>query len=201
VRIAPSDGPLEQDADRLAAGAFDTMSRAAPAVASSEGRVLAREEAEPGNAPGCTPGAGKPPSASNCVAYAQNAWWLPAAYVGNATCACVATPDSPTANCVRQFLQDRLAATPTWLKTIAAAQKAVGAASLAPGEYELFVQAVLTPRIYSDHVDAYRTCCCPSGPAPYADWIGVTTVPVPVCDLVGWFIRRYGSCHGTPGAW
>jgi hypothetical protein len=220
VRITPSDGPLERDAARLVAGAFGTVNQAAPALTSAGDRVLTRQEAEPGNALGCNPAAGKPPSASNCAAYRLNSSWLPDAYVVNGTCACLATPNSPTANCVRQFLQDRLAATPTWLKTVAAARKAatlwssgglalIGAvAEFAGGamlsgalEYELLVQTVLTPRIYADHVEAYRTCCCPSGPAPYPAWIGVTTVPIPDCDLVGLTIRWFGSCHGTPGAW
>jgi hypothetical protein len=72
---------------------------------------------------------------------------------------------------------------------------------LNPGAYQAFVQAFLTPRIYKDHVDAYRACCCKSGPAPYWSWIGVTTVPIPACNVVGAAIRLFGSCSGTPGKW
>lgn len=133
-------------------------------------------------------------SNADCSAYAKNAWWLPWVYVNNATCACRATPNTPTANCVRKVLQDRVAATPAWFKASAAAAKRL------PG-YPAFVQTVLTPRIYRDHVDAYRRCCCPSGPAPYWSWIGVTTVPIQPCGLVGTAIRYFGSCHGTPGTW
>lgn len=140
----------------------------------------------------CIPAPGIPNT--NCSAYAANSWWLPLAYVNNATCACRTTPNSPTANCVRKFLQDRLAATPRLLKAAAAAAKALPT-------YPAFVQTVLTPRIYRDHVDAYRSCCCPSGPAPYWSWVGVTTVPIQPCSLVGGSIRRFGSCHGTPGTW
>jgi hypothetical protein len=147
---------------------------------------LLREECIP--APGLTN--------TSCSAYAANGWWLPAAYVVNATCACKATPNSPTAECVRKFLQRRLAATPMALKLSAAAAK-----SLPMPAYLAFVQSVLTPRIYRDHVDAYRQCCCPSGPASYPSWIGVTTVPIVPCSVVGHFINRYGSCHGTPGKW
>ncbi len=139
---------------------------------------------------------------SDCSAYASNAWWLPLAYVNNATCACATTPNSTTGNCVRKFLQDRLAATPTWLKTLAAAQKLMDL----PGSplyslYQAFVQTTLTPRIYQDHRDAYAACCCSSGPAAYPAWIGVTTVPIQPCSLVGLTIRYFGSCHGTPGRW
>jgi len=144
----------------------------------------------------CTPGAGIPNS--NCSAYAANAYWLPTAYVNNATCACTATPNVPTANCVRKFLQARLAATPTSLKIAATAAKAT---LIDPVAYTAFVQAMLTPRIYADHQDAYRACCCPYGPAPYVDWIGVTTIPFQPCSLVGWFINNFGSCTGTPGSW
>lgn len=140
---------------------------------------------------------------TNCGAYADNSWWLPSAYVTNATCACITTPNSPTANCVRRFLQDRLSATPTWLKDTATAFKIYDypAFSLLYTQYIAFVQTFLTPRIYQDHEDAYRSCCCPSGPAPYPSWIGVTTVPIQPCDLVGLAIEYFGSCHGTPGAW
>jgi hypothetical protein len=142
----------------------------------------------------CVPDPGIPNS--NCSLYALNAW-LPNAYIVNATCACTATPNVPTAKCVRKFLQDRLRATPGSLIAAAAAAKA----TLPPGPYEAFVIATLTPRIYQDHVDAYRHCCCPAGPAPFADWVAVTTIPIPSCALTGWFITHYGSCTGAPGAW
>jgi hypothetical protein len=58
-------------------------------------------------------------SAYACGAYARNDWWLPDAYVNNATCACQTTPDEPRANCVRKVLQARLAATPGSVKTMA----------------------------------------------------------------------------------
>ena len=145
-----------------------------------------------GQAEACTPAPGIPNT--DCSAYAANGWWLPLAYVNNATCACRTTPNSPTANCVRKFLQDRLASTSRWFKAAAAAAK------VAPA-YPAFVQATLTPRIYRDHVDAYRACCCPSGPAPYWSWVGVTSVPIQPCGLVGHAIRQFGPCHGVPGRW
>jgi hypothetical protein len=142
----------------------------------------------------CTPSPGYPDT--HCSGYARAAWFLPLAYVNNATCACRTTGNSPTAQCVRKFLQDRLAAWPTALKLSAAAARAL------PGPaYHAWVQANLTPRIYRDHVDAYRACCCPSAPAPYWSWIGVTTVPIQPCSLVGHAIRQFGPCHGVPGTW
>lgn len=146
----------------------------------------------------CQPGAGIPPT--DCSAYMKNAWWLPLAYVNNATCACTETPDEPKANCIRKSLQDRMDGTPGWLKALAASQKMLESNPWTHSAYQAFVQATLTPRIYKDHVDAYKDCCCPSGPAPYPAWIGVTSVPLP-CSAVGASIRQFGSCNGTPGQW
>lgn len=168
---------------------------ASPRVArQTKGQGASGEGTKTQSGAGCTPPKGIPNT--DCSAYGANSWWLPPAYVNNATCACKATPNEPSADCVRKFLQDRLASTPTSLKTAATGAKLVGGLA-----YEAFVQTALTPRIYQDHVDAYKSCCCPSGPAPYASWIGVTTVPIPSCSLIGHFINKYGSCHGTPGAW
>jgi hypothetical protein len=150
-----------------------------------------------GEADRCTPAAGIPPT--DCGHYAHAAAFLPDAYVNNATCACSTTPNSPTANCVRQFLRDRLATWPSSLRTAGRVAKA--ARFLNPAAYAAFVQSAITPRVYRDHVDAYRACCCPSGPAPYPAWVGVTTVPIQPCSLIGHAIRRFGSCHGTPGRW
>jgi hypothetical protein len=167
-------------------------------VSLSGGDVIQRQEGgQPvGTGRQCTPAPGIPNT--NCGAYARNSWWLPDAYVNNATCACRETPNVPTANCVRKFLQDRMASTSFLIKSAAAAQKLTQFVN--PAGYHMFVQTVLTPLIYIDHVDAYRSCCCPSGPAVYPAWIGVTTVPLP-CPVVGYSIRQYGSCHGTPGTW
>jgi hypothetical protein len=226
IAVGPVYDPLEQDADAVVERAMPIPDRIGSMrpdpLASSPGRFVVqrqvssstgfdsmrsgaadqvRQQSEAGNRAGCVPASGKSPSDTNCSAYLDNASWLPSAYVVNARCACLSTPDSPTANCIRQSLQDRLAATPASVKSAGAVARGL---SLMPGgsaAYEAFVQTVLTPRIYRDHVDSYRACCCPSGPAPYAAWVGVTTVPIPLCDLVGAAVRKFGSCHGTPGLW
>ncbi len=147
----------------------------------------------------CVPAAGLPPT--TCGIYFANRSWLPDPYVNNATCACTMTPDEPKANCVRKFLQDRLVATPAPIKTAAARRKALSTTSWWESQrYQVYVQTELTPRIYRDHWDAYRSCCCPSGPADYPAWIGVTTVPMS-CSDVWWSIRWFGSCNGVPGFW
>jgi hypothetical protein len=148
------------------------------------------------NVAGCTPGSGIP--STDCAHYSSNAWWLPKPYINNATCACQTTPDSPTASCVRKFLKDRLIAKPMSDKILAAAWKS--REDTDPVLYFAFVQLYITPDIYQDHVDAYKNCCCPSGPADYPAWIGVTSIPLP-CGVVGAVIRLFGSCHGNPGIW
>jgi hypothetical protein len=151
----------------------------------------------------CTPAAGI--SNSVCSAYSSNSWWLPLPYVNNATCACSTTPNLPEYNCIRKFLQDRLAGAPSSLKSGAAAQKSLESSSdpLDWVKYKEWVVSNLTPVIYRDHVDAYSSCCCPSGPAPYEAWVGVTTVPIPSCALVAASIITTGSCHGIqfPPSW
>jgi hypothetical protein len=144
---------------------------------------------------GCKPAEGT----TSCDAYEENAWWLPSAYVHNATCACQETPKEPKSNCIRKFLQDRMVATPKPIKDRAATMKSLDNTLTYP-PYQVYVQTELTPRIYLDHVDAYRSCCCPSGPAPYPAWMGVTSVPLS-CEAVKKSIMLFGSCHGTPGEW
>ena len=100
------------------------------------------------NPPSCRPAqTGISPGMSNCSIYQRNSWWLPLAYVNNATCACTSTPNSTTANCVRQFLQDRLTRTPSSIKSTAATQKIFEPNPMTYPLYQTFVQSFLTPRI------------------------------------------------------
>jgi len=204
LSIGAADSAAERQAEAAAAAAVkggavsDLHARPEPEwIARQPAPEGAQSGPKPSPGAGCTPAAGI--TNSTCSAYRANDWWLPSAYVNNATCACKTTPNVATANCVRKFLQDRLAAAPTLLKSRAAAQKALGITS--PVMYEVYVQSVLTPLIYKDHVDAYRSCCCPSGPAPYGDWRGVTAIPVQPCALVGGFIKKFGSCTGSWWGW
>lgn len=200
-RVSSPHDPAEREAASLSE-ALDEGRTIRPAAASTAVVLRQAGEAEASDpvAPACTPSPGIPDTV--CGAYAASSWWLPIAYVNNATCACETTPNVPTAKCVRKRLQDKLAATPGSVKAVAALQKGNDVPGSPPYHvYQAFVQSVLTPRIYQDHVEAYRECCCPSGPASYPAWIGVTTVPLRPCSVVGYFIRQYGSCHGTPGTW
>ena len=194
MEISSPDDRHEREAD---AAAHSLIEEQPFALTRNQPAKISRQ-ASGGGSPACVPGPGL--TNATCSAYLANAWWLPFAYVNNATCACLTTPNVPTANCVRKVLQDRLAATPMALKLWAASQKPLDNPATYT-VYQSFVQAVLTPRIYADHVIAYSSCCCPSGPAPYPSWIAVTSVPIQPCSLVGLSIRYFGSCSGTPGAW
>ncbi len=201
---SPADGSRGVSASHIAAYAHGESDEAGSALPPNRRATITLPIKPPEPKPEplppvCIPGPGI--TNSTCSAYLSNSWWLPLAYVNNATCACQSTPNVATANCVRKQLQDKLAATPVWLKRLATSWKALEMNPVTYPEYQTLVQSVLTPRIYADHVSAYRSCCCPSGPAAYPDWIGVTTVPIQPCSLVGWFIKRFGSCSGTPGTW
>jgi len=210
LELGRVDSSLEREADQAAesvalGGRVSDLSRTAErpvvrrAVEPMPERLPSTERLQQeAPTPGCNPAPGIPNT--NCSAYWRNAWWLPLAYVNNATCACQETPNTPTAKCVRKVLQDRLDATPWYVQAAAAALKSHEINPVTYPAYQLAVQALLTPRIYDDHVLAYKSCCCPSGPANYAAWIGVTSVRLP-CYIVGYAIRQFGSCHGTPGRW
>lgn len=149
----------------------------------------------------CTPGPGKP--STDCGIYKANSWWLPLAYVHNATCACETTPDTPEYQCIRKTLQDRLAAAPWELTAGAALMKHLeGSPDVIDFlRYNAFVVRYITPMIYADHVAAYQACCCPGGPAPRSAWVGVTTFLVPSCSVIKWSILAAGTCYGIPGGW
>lgn len=151
--------------------------------------------------PDCTPRPGLPPSA--CSAYHENDDWLPPAFVQNATCACETTPDEPSANAVRQTLQTELANTPEAFK--AACREALATYRTSPSsdffDYEGWVAEHFAPVAYGWHLRAYRSGCCPCGPAPFLDWVAVCALPIPFCKLVEEAIDWFGSCHCTPGRW
>lgn len=135
----------------------------------------------------------------NCTWYETNKWWLPSVYEQNAMCVCSQTTsyNNNTLECVRRFVQvytDQYF--PAEMRQVMADKKAKDNAI----QYQYFLQKYFTPLIYKVHVDAYNTCCCPHGPAPYFDWIGVVLAPLP-CPFVWEGVLLAGSCHGTPGRW
>eukprot|EP01098_Paradermamoeba_levis_P014303 TRINITY_DN6783_c0_g1_i1.p1 TRINITY_DN6783_c0_g1~~TRINITY_DN6783_c0_g1_i1.p1 ORF type:complete len:199 (-),score=56.13 TRINITY_DN6783_c0_g1_i1:258-854(-) len=133
----------------------------------------------------------------NCTWYDRNAWWLPSNYKSNAQCVCSNNPPlNETFACVRRIVQEIPEAFPLSFKQKMAQMKN----SSNPIQYQTFLQQNFTPLVYKAHVDAYKICCCPSGPAPYITWVGITLVPLP-CPFVWNGVLFAGSCHGTPGKW
>ena len=142
-------------------------------------------------------------TSDNCDAYKENASWLPDAFVHNATCACLETPNEPKANIIRAVLQSRVRETPQHIKDLAAEKKRLyQAKKITKFHYNRFVKKQLTPIIYADHIIAYQMADCEGDPAPYFAWKKISTIPIKDCDIV-WFFIRYGggSCYGTWGKW
>jgi len=135
---------------------------------------------------------------NHCSFYSENSWWLPDAYVYNAFCACSETPNCPTANCIRFCLQENCDAYfDSSFRSYASEQKSKQNIFA----YDAFVLHYFTPVIYQMHVDAYKLCCCTSGPAFYDSWILVSTISLLNCTQIDRCIDLFGSCHGTPGKW
>jgi hypothetical protein len=137
----------------------------------------------------------------------QNSYWLPEAYIDNAVCACSGIPTySYEANCIRQFLatriNDKSRYTPAFRQQMAEAKTKFNAHPLLDLiSYKAFVMRDFVPKIYEDHQDAYKQCCCTGTPAFFASWEAVATVKVPTCGLVVDSIKMFGSCHGKAGTW
>jgi hypothetical protein len=140
---------------------------------------------------------------TECAKYKQNSWWLPDAYVHNATCACKATPNDSAANIIRAVLQQRLENTPDSLKKrMEQAKTAMKNHTISKRKYRKLVKQYLTPVIYNDHVIAYDTGNCKGDPACYFAWKFVTTRYAGGCGMVYFFIRwGGGSCSGKWGKW
>lgn len=145
---------------------------------------------------------GIPPSVENCSFFRNNSAWLPDAYISNAECACLKTPNDSQANRIRKALQMRLNATPDSIKQLAQKKKeAYTSKQISKRRYRKFVLSTLTPLIYSDHVLAYRLAGCKGDPAPKWAWRKVTTMFY--SSSLIWFSIRClgGSCSGCTCKW
>jgi hypothetical protein len=140
---------------------------------------------------------------TECAKYKQNSWWLPDAYVHNATCACKATPNDSAANIIRAVLQQRMENTPDSLKRLMQQRKSdLKNHVISKRKYRKLVKKDLTPLIYCDHKIAYCKAGCCGDPAPYYAWKFVTTRYAGGEKMVYFFIRwGGGSCSGKWGKW
>lgn len=133
--------------------------------------------------------------------------WLPEAYRRNADCACSTIPmDSDTAACIREFLSNSINDESKYssdFKDKMMEEKEKYEENKITGliGYKAFIADEFVPKIYKDHQDAYKQCCCEGEPAAYPAWIGVATVPMPTCGSVKASILLFGSCGNKPGKW
>jgi len=121
--------------------------------------------------------------------------WLPDIYIYNVQAACRVTPEEPSANCVRQYLQDRLTQFPVdQIDLLRSLKKQYASGAISRQDYDRALNEPLTQRIYRDHQEAYKQCCCIGTPAPYWSWQLIATV-----KWTPWMIdsgiRFLGSCH------
>ncbi len=146
---------------------------------------------------------GIPPSTENCAFYTENADWLPNAYVQNARCACLTTPNESKANIIRQSLQKGLASiTDSVRQEMRQKKQLLTAKKLSRLKYNRFIKRYFVPLIYLQHVAAYHVADCPGGPAPYYAWEIVCTQPIKDCQTVWFSIKCLGgSCYNFFCKW
>lgn len=141
------------------------------------------------------------PSLANCSFYKNNSW-LPDAFIYNATCACLKTPDNYEANTIRYYLKKQLDSFPDTLKKMAQANKdRLGAGKMSKRKYNIFIKRNLTGQIYNEHVTAYSLAGCKGCVAKLVIWNYVTTHKIHNVKLLWASIRFFGSCSGRFGRW
>ena len=146
----------------------------------------------------CRTAPGPPPS--QCRLLGSEADWLPPAYVRNAACRCTATPNSPTANCVRGKVDAALDAVTEETREAWRRKKRELHDAGRHEAYEQWVRETAGPEIYRWHAKAHRRCCCAAPVPPYEQWSAAVTEPLASCSEAR-AVARFGSCRGHPDAW
>ena len=143
------------------------------------------------------------PTPANCDVIKKHSWWLPDAYINNATIACLVVPDESKSNIIRWTLQEQLNNTPNEIKLQAAKKKeAYQTGNLSKRKYRKYIIKNLTPLIYKHHQIAYKNAGCKGDPAPYQSWKFVTTRAVESRKFIWFSIRCFGgSCYAHFCKW
>lgn len=138
-----------------------------------------------------------------CETYALHSYWLPDEYMANALCACGYLPLDSAAKVVRRFLIQALDTAADTLKILGKDMKtALVSGSISKKEYTRFVKKYIVPKIYADHVAAYRAAGCTSGPAPYWEWRVACTHRFKDCEkMVKRNLQFGGACNKKSGQW
>ncbi len=146
----------------------------------------------------CRTQPGPPPS--QCRLSGADADWLPPAYVSNASCRCQATPNSPTANCVRGELDAIVMAVSQVTRDEWQRQKSELYDTGQREEYDRWLRQTAGREIYRWHQQAQASCCCPAALPPYERWASTLTLPFDACSSAR-ALASFGSCRGQPGRW
>ncbi len=135
-----------------------------------------------------------------CPLMGSDADWLPPAYVRNATCRCQASPNSPTANCVRGGLDEMLRSTPKEIRAAWREKKRTLHDAGRHEEYERWLVEDAGRALYRLHKKAHSRCCCPSALPAYREWSRVVTTPLADCRRER-VLRAFGGCRAADGRW
>jgi hypothetical protein len=141
---------------------------------------------------------GPPPS--QCRLSGADADWLPPAYVSNATCRCQATPNSPSANCVRGKLDAILMEVPAKTRAAWRSQKTELQDAGQREAYDAWLHQTAAREIYRWHEQAHASCCCAASLPPYERWWLTVAVPFDSCSGAH-ALASFGSCRGQRGRW
>lgn len=128
----------------------------------------------------------------------EEAAWLPTGYAEAATCACTLKglegAHSPTANCVRQIVQDSHK-DETYFS--AEQKQLLLDAKNRMGYRELLNAMQFSAVVHELHQKAYAECCCPGMPAERWAWDLITLfgkLSAKVCSLEIRAIEEFGPC-------
>lgn len=145
----------------------------------------------------CTPVAQGYADKTSCLNYTKHEEWMPDMFLHNVQLACRVTPEEPSANCVRQYLQDRLEQFPRENRErLLHLKKELKANKISNLNYLGQLPSLFTDYVYRDHQEAYKTCCCIGKPAPKLGWHLISSVTWDKFFIDGG-IRVLGSCHHT----
>jgi hypothetical protein len=140
---------------------------------------------------------------SICDSYEQFRDWLPDAYIYNAGCACNYLPKDSAAMAIRIFLIESAFWTNPALQSEAREMKNKYLADIISyRKYKKFVRKKIAPKIYSDHVLAYRFAGCTKGPAPFWEFRYSCIHPFRHCKrMLQLNLMFGGSCKKTRNSW
>ncbi|MBS3914816.1 MAG: hypothetical protein KG003_09965 [Bacteroidetes bacterium] len=140
---------------------------------------------------------------SICEQYEEFRSWLPDAYIFNAGCACNYLPSDSAAMAIRAFLINAIISTSPELRSKAWDMKEQYLSGrISRRKYKKFVRKNIAPKIYLDHVLAYRFAGCKKGPAPFWEFRYSCIHPFRHCKrMLQLNLMFGGSCKKNKNSW